>query len=84
MYFCNLKFIWTNDTLYLKQTAHITVTAIVLSFFIACVKTYGQDTSKGITLDEVVSVLSLKSASAQIEKLNYQNEILQFENLNQT
>lgn len=48
--------------------------------FFTCIKTYGQDTPKKVTLDEVVNVLSLKSSAAQIEKLNYQNELLQFEN----
>ena len=51
-----------------------------MSFLFVCFKTYGQSTSREITLDEVVNILSLKSSAAQIEKLNYQNEILQFEN----
>ncbi len=61
----------------LKQIPPI-LTFVLVSFF--CIKTYGQDTPRMITLDEVVNVLSLKSSAAQIERLNYQNEILQFEN----
>lgn len=61
----------------LKQTPPI-LTFVLMSFF--CIKTHGQDTARMITLDEVVNVLSLKSSAAQIERLNYQNEILQFEN----
>ena len=53
---------------------------VVLIVFLACIKSYGQDTSSEITLDEVVNVLSLKSSAAQIERFNYQNELLQFEN----
>jgi len=50
----------------------------IISF--ACIKVYSQDNLRAVTLDEVVNILSLKSSAAQIEKLNYQNEILQFEN----
>lgn len=53
---------------------------VVLTVFLVCIKSYGQDTSREITLDEVVNVLSLKSSAAQIERFNYQNELLQFEN----
>lgn len=56
----------------------ILIVVPIISF--ACVRAYSQDTLRAITLDEVVNVLSLKSSAAQIEKLNYQNEILQFEN----
>ncbi|MBR8706350.1 hypothetical protein [Bacteroides pyogenes] len=52
--------------------------AVPIAFF-ACFKTYGQEASRKVTLDEVVNVLSLNSSTALIEKLNYQNEILQFE-----
>ncbi|MBR8738411.1 TolC family protein [Bacteroides pyogenes] len=52
--------------------------AVPIAFF-ACFKTYGQESSRKVTLDEVVNVLSLNSSTALIEKLNYQNEILQFE-----
>ena len=43
---------------------------------------YSQDKNgtRLITLDEVVNKLSLESPAAQIEKINFQNEILQFEN----
>ena len=64
-------------THFLKQTAFIPV---AFCHFFVCIEIYGQDTSRAVTLDEVVNVLSLKSSTAQIEKLSYQNEILQFEN----
>lgn len=62
----------------MKQTIFIPVA--FLSFFFVCIETNGQDTSREVTLEEVVNTLSLKSSSAQIEKLNYRNEIFQFEN----
>lgn len=49
-------------------------------FFYFCLSVFSQTQKKEITLDEVVDSLSLISFPAQIEKLNYQNEILQFEN----
>ncbi|RNC63807.1 hypothetical protein [Proteiniphilum sp. X52] len=62
----------------MKQIPFILIVVLIVSF--GCIKTYGQDTSRFATLDEVVNVLSLKSSAAQIEKLNYQNKLLQFEN----
>jgi len=41
---------------------------------------FSQEAVKGASLHEVIDNLSLHSSAAQIEKLNYQNEILQFEN----
>lgn len=54
--------------------------AIILSFFFACITAHGQATAREISLEEVVNDLSLKSSAARIERLNYQNELLQFEN----
>ncbi len=62
----------------MKQIPFILIVVPIISF--ACIKAYSQDTLRAVTLDEVVNILSLKSSAAQIEKLNYQNEILQFEN----
>lgn len=61
----------------MKQLLLILI-AVPIAFF-ACFKTYGQEASRKVTLDEVVNVLSLNSSTALIEKLNYQNEMLQFE-----
>lgn len=41
---------------------------------------FSQEVVKGISLHEVIDNLFLHSFAAQIEKFNYQNEILQFEN----
>ncbi len=41
---------------------------------------FGQDAVKTVTIEEVVEELCLKSNAAQIERLNYQNKLLQFEN----
>lgn len=41
---------------------------------------FSQIVVKGVALHEVIDKLSLNSSVAQIEKLNFQNEILQFEN----
>lgn len=41
---------------------------------------YGQGKAEIVTLKEVINKLSLESPDAQIEKLNFQNELLQFEN----
>ncbi|MDD2283948.1 MAG: TolC family protein [Paludibacter sp.] len=62
----------------MKLLTHIFVSILITLF--ACIKIYGQNTSKEVTLGEVIDQLSLKSSAAQIEKLNHQNEILQFEN----
>lgn len=39
-----------------------------------------QSVPRVVTLDEVIDVLSLKSSAAQLEGLNFQNELLRFEN----
>lgn len=65
-------------TLILKLIQFILIVMPIVSF--SCIKAYSQDTLRVVTLDEVVNVLSLKSSAAQIEKLNFENEILQFEN----
>ncbi len=41
---------------------------------------FSQDTVKRVSLQEVINNLSLHSSAAQIEKLNFQTEILLFEN----
>lgn len=48
--------------------------------FSCCVKVYCQIVPKKVTLDEVIDSLALVSSTARIEKLNFQNELLQFEN----
>ena len=45
-----------------------------------CSMAFSQEVVKGISLHEVIDNLFLHSFAAQIEKFNYQNEILQFEN----
>lgn len=42
--------------------------------------TFSQGVVKRVALHEVIDKLSLHSSAAQIERLNFQNEILQFEN----
>lgn len=56
------------------------IVAIVSTIFFVGIKAYSQNRIEVVKLDEVVNVLSSKSSAAQIEKLNYQNVILQFEN----
>lgn len=52
----------------------------LLSFLIiVALPVYAQQSDK-LTLEEVVNKLSLESPSAKIEKLSFQNELLQFEN----
>lgn len=58
----------------------IFIWAIVQVSFGACVTLSAQNGERIVTLREVVDVLSLESVEARVEKLNYQNEILQFEN----
>lgn len=54
---------------------------ILYSYFLAVsITVCAQSGYKSVTLHEVVDVLSLESPEAHIEKFNYQNEILQFEN----
>lgn len=62
----------------MRQILIILAIKSIASF--TCIKAYSQNISRVITLDEVVNVLSLKSSASKIEKLNYQNEILEFEN----
>ena len=61
------------------ETNAIYINCFDINLF-CCIKTYGQNISKKITLDEVVNVLSFNSSAAKIERLNFQNEIFQFEN----
>lgn len=50
---------------------------IVLS---CCFKTFSQSQRRTITLDEVIDTLSMYSSAAKIERFNYQNDLLQYEN----
>lgn len=61
----------------LKQFVLISVSCFLAAFSVR-INIYGQ--AKATTLDEAVNVLSLNSSAAQIEKLNFQTEILRFEN----
>lgn len=45
-----------------------------------CLITYSQTNKKLLTIDNVIDTLSLVSSSAKIEKLNFQNDLLLFEN----
>ena len=47
-------------------------------------KVHAQSTERRLTLDNVIDTLSLSSPSAIIEKLNFQNALLQFENYNKS
>lgn len=55
-------------------------TLFILLFFASFADANCQNVPRTVTLDEVIDVLSLKSSAAEIEGLNFQNEILQFEN----
>lgn len=55
---------------------------LVILFFTSfiCLEVYPQINVRELTLDEVIDTLSLSSLSAKIETLNFQNELLQYEN----
>lgn len=55
---------------------------LYISLFLhyCCLNANSQNVQRLITLDSLINYLSLESPSAKIEILNYQNEILQFEN----
>ncbi len=53
---------------------------LIILFFASFMKANCQNMPTTVTLDEVIDILSLKSSSAEIENLNFQNELLQFEN----
>lgn len=61
----------------MRQVSLIVIIITIISFSI---RVYSQNAERLITLEEVIDNLSLVSSAAQIEKLNFQNEILQFEN----
>ena len=62
------------------MNAHIYKWAILISAFV-CSQTiaYSQSETK-ISLSDVVDVLSLDAPAAQMERLNFENEIIRFEN----
>lgn len=53
---------------------------LVFILIFCCTSSYSQTTKRELTLGEVIDTLSLLSSSAKIEKLIFQNEILQFSN----
>lgn len=53
---------------------------ILLTNLHLVVPLYGQEIAGTVTLKEVINKLSLESPDAQVEKLNYHNALLQFEN----
>lgn len=61
----------------LRQGTFVLVTVLL---FVASMPAYAQSTSKAVTLNEVIDILSLKSPDARIEALQYNNVCLQFEN----
>ena len=61
------------------QYIRLYILVTILSFLL-CPNVWSQVSQRSITLDEVVGTLSLESTSAKIERLNFQNDLLQFEN----
>ncbi len=61
------------------RTCYLPETFIVFFFFI-CQNLSAQTPHYKLTLDYAIHVLSLESPSARLEKLNYKNDILEFEN----
>lgn len=55
---------------------------IIISIFLfsGCLNTFTQAQIRKVTLNEVVDTLSLNSSVAKIEKLYFQNDLLQFQN----
>lgn len=80
------QFIKIKQTSVIYTTTVKSVSYVVVSVLIGCYFSplaFSQDKKVlGVllTLQEVVDALSLKSPAAQIERLNYQSEILRFEN----
>lgn len=62
----------------LKKNISISTLTIILLF--DCIRIYGQNKTQLITLNGVINTLSLVSPAARIEKLNFQNKDLEFEN----
>ena len=52
----------------------------ILVFSLCYTNAYCQSIPREVTLDEVINRLSLESSSAKIELLNFQNDLLQYEN----
>lgn len=52
----------------------------MIAFLCNCLNVFSQSHRQKITLDEVIDSLSLLSSEAKIARLNYQNDLLQFEN----
>lgn len=57
------------------QTLSITLILLHISVML-----YGQDSIKTYSLNDVVYILSLQSPAAKVERLNFQNKLLLFEN----
>lgn len=57
-----------------------TIKSMLFTNILCCSMAFSQDTPKRISLHELIDNLSLHSSAAKIEKLNFQTEILRFEN----
>jgi outer membrane protein len=57
-----------------------TLLVYILVFSLCYTNAYCQSIPREVTLDEVINRLSLESSSAKIELLNFQNDLLQYEN----
>lgn len=62
------------------KTQHSNKIIIFFSLFLVNPNLLAQTANQELTLDHVINVLSLESVSAKIEKLNYSNDVLEFEN----
>lgn len=57
-----------------------TLLVYILVFSLCYTNAYCQSIPREVTLDEVINRLSLESSSAKIELLNFQNDLLRYEN----
>lgn len=62
------------------QRQDIHIMSITLVSLHISVMIYAHDSIKAVTLNEVINELSLECPEAQVERLNYQNELLLFDN----
>lgn len=62
------------------QTCHLNLIIVIFSILSVNQRLSAQTARLDLTLDYAVNVLSLQSASAKIEELNYSNDLLEFEN----
>ena len=60
-----------------RLSANIIILPLIL---LSCANLFSQQREERITLDKVIDTLSLASSAAEIERLHFRNDLLQFEN----